>query len=55
MDLVKALATRAPDVPVALVVVNGGPVDLSWAQGSPNVAAILSAGFGGQVQLGGGA
>jgi len=50
MDLVKALAVRGPGVPVALVVMNGGPVDLSWAQGSAGVGAILAAGFPGQVR-----
>ncbi|KAI8462979.1 MAG: glycoside hydrolase superfamily [Monoraphidium minutum] len=48
MDLVKALAMRNPAVPIVLVVMNGGPVDLAWPQANPTVAAILSAGFPGQ-------
>lgn len=48
MDLAKALALRAPDVPIVLVVMNGGPVDVSWAQASPQVGAILAAGLPGQ-------
>ena len=36
----------ATGTPVVLVVINAGPVDLSWAK--KNVLSILSAGYGGQ-------
>ncbi|GBF87380.1 beta-D-xylosidase 2-like [Raphidocelis subcapitata] len=48
LDLAKAIAARNPSVPVVLVLMNGGPLDVAWAKDSPNVAAILAAGQPGQ-------
>ena len=44
LTLLKAVV--ATGVPVVLFVINAGPVDLSWAK--ENVAAIISAGYGGE-------
>jgi hypothetical protein len=49
LDLLKALAARNPKVPIVVVALHGGPLDLAWAQGSDSVPSIVAAGYPGQV------
>lgn len=49
-DLIKALARRAPGLPLVVVLVHGGGLDVGWMQEVPAVRAILSVPFPGQVQ-----
>jgi hypothetical protein len=53
-DLIKALARRAPDLPLVVVLVHGGGLDVAWMQQIPAVKAILSVPFPGQVCVEGG-
>lgn len=48
-DLIKALARRAPDLPLVVVLMHGGGLDVAWMQAVPQVKAILSVPFPGQV------
>jgi beta-glucosidase len=48
MHLVKAIAMRSA-VPIVLVVMSGGSVDLSWAHQSPRVASIVECWYPGQI------
>lgn len=48
-DLIKALARRAPNLPLVVVLVHGGGLDVAWMQQIPSVKAILSVPFPGQV------
>jgi hypothetical protein len=52
LQLLKALTKRAPSLPLVVVLVHGGPLDVSWMTQQDQVAAILSAGYGGQVGAG---
>jgi hypothetical protein len=49
-DLVRALARRAPGLPVVVVLFNGGGLDVGWIDRMPAVSAMLAAGFPGQVR-----
>jgi hypothetical protein len=48
-DLVRALARRAPGLPVVVVFFNGGGLDVGWIDRMPAVSAMLAVGFPGQV------
>jgi hypothetical protein len=48
-DLIKALARRAPGLPLVVVLMHGGSLDVAWMQRIPAVKAILSVPFPGQV------
>ena len=39
------------DTPIIVVLIHGGPLDVSWLEESPRVDAILSAWHPGQVRL----
>ena len=47
--LIDAVLTASAGKPVVLVVISGGPVDLSAAKADSRIAAIVSAGYGGQA------
>ncbi|KAF6262012.1 glycoside hydrolase superfamily [Scenedesmus sp. NREL 46B-D3] len=47
-DLVRALARRAPGLPLVVVLFNGGGLDVGWIDRLPAASAMLSAGFPGQ-------
>lgn len=47
-ELITAVAKASPG-PTVLVLMSGGPVDVSFAEVDPNVAAILWAGYPGQA------
>lgn len=49
-DLIKALARRAPGLPLVVVLMHGGGLDVSWMLQIPAVKAILSVPFPGQVR-----
>ena len=46
-----ALLLVHADAPVALVLYNAGPLNISWAKSNPNVQAILLSYFPAQVWL----
>jgi beta-glucosidase len=48
MDLVKLLAAHS-STPIVMVLVNGGPIDVSWAISSPRVVAVIEAWYPGQL------
>eukprot|EP00882_Tetradesmus_deserticola_P032521 GHRQ01036957.1.p2 GENE.GHRQ01036957.1~~GHRQ01036957.1.p2 ORF type:complete len:109 (-),score=33.98 GHRQ01036957.1:233-559(-) len=48
-DLVRALARRAPGLPVVVVLMHGGGLDVGWMDRLPAVSAMLAVGFPGQV------
>lgn len=48
-DLIKALARRAPSLPLVVVLVHGGGLDVGWMQRVPQVKSIISVPFPGQV------
>jgi beta-glucosidase len=48
-DLARALARRAPGLPVIVVLFNGGGLDVGWIDRMPAVSAMLAVGFPGQV------
>jgi hypothetical protein len=48
-DLVRALARRAPGLPVIVVLFNGGGLDVGWIDRMPAVSSLLAVGFPGQV------
>jgi len=48
-DLIKALARRSPELPLVVVLMHGGGLDVAWMQAVPQVKAILSVPFPGQV------
>jgi hypothetical protein len=50
LDLLKALVRRNPSVPLVVVALHGGPLDLAWAQGSRSVPGLVAAGYPGQVR-----
>lgn len=50
-DLVKALATRAQGLPLVVVVMHGGGLDIGWMKDMSAVNALLAVGFPGQVGL----
>ena len=55
LELVQAFVARGGGVALGVVLLHGGPVDVSWMKGREEVAAIVSAGFPGQVrEVGGG-
>jgi hypothetical protein len=49
-DLIKALGRRAPGLPLVVVLMHGGGLDVGWLQGLPSVKALLSVPFPGQVR-----
>jgi hypothetical protein len=49
-DLIKALARRAPELPLVVVLMHGGGIDVEWMQQLPGVKSILSVPFPGQVR-----
>lgn len=49
-DLLRALARRAPGLPVVVVLFNGGGLDVGWIDRMPAVSAMMAAGFPGQVR-----
>ena len=48
-DLVKALASRAPGLPLVVLLMNGGGLDVGWMERLASVGAIMAVGFPGQV------
>jgi hypothetical protein len=49
-DLIRALARRAPGLPVVAVLFNGGGLDVGWIDRMPAVSAMMAVGFPGQVR-----
>lgn len=47
-DLIKAIARRT-NTPIVVVLVNGGPLDVSWAATSDRVGAMVAAWYPGQA------
>ncbi|KAF8063677.1 BXL3 [Scenedesmus sp. PABB004] len=47
-DLIKALALRAPGLPMAVVLMHGGGLDVGWMAAIPQVASMLALAFPGQ-------
>ena len=50
LELARNLARRT-STPLVVVLVHGGPVDVSWLQESPRIGAMLTAWYPGQVKL----
>lgn len=48
MDLVRAIADVSKK-PLVLVLMGGGPIDISFAKGDPSVASILWIGYPGEI------
>lgn len=48
-DLIQALAKRAPGLPLVMVLMHGGGLDVGWVDRSRAVAAMLAVSFPGQV------
>lgn len=49
-DLIKALDNRAPRVPLVVVLMHGGGLDVGWMKQVPSVKGIVSLPFPGQVR-----
>ena len=48
-ELLKTLVKRAPGLPLVVVLLHGGPLEIGWLAKHNSVAAIISAGYPGQV------
>jgi hypothetical protein len=49
-ELLKTLVKRAPELPLVVVLLHGGALDIEWMVNHKNIAAIMSAGYPGQVR-----